>query len=121
MTLYTRHFRLRVRNKADDADLLILTSLPAFSGATNPYITQAPDGDGESFDPLTGAPTTGSYTVRASDPETTPGTRPVTSMLADVYGRQQMIGLKSFVEQSADEGATWPDLVVGYMMAVRLP
>lgn len=118
MTRYTRHFRLRIRNKTDSGDLLVLTSLPT---STNPYISAPPDGDGESFDPLTGAPTSGSYTVRATDPETEPGTRPITSALVDVYARQQMIGLKTYVEQSQDSGSTWPDLIVGYMMRVSLP
>lgn len=118
MPVSKKHFRMRVRNKDDDADLLVLTSHVA---GENPYITEPPDGDGESFDQLTGEPTTGSYTVRAADPETEEGVRPITSVLTDVYARQQMIGLKSYVEHSDDNGATWPDLVVGYNMGVRLP
>jgi hypothetical protein len=115
MTVETKYFRLRIRNKADDANLLILDSTP---DGENPYLTAPPDGDGQSFDPLTGAPSTGSYTFRAADAETADG-RVVTSLLADVYARQQMIGLRAYGEVSSN-GSSWTTLIPGYVLSVRL-
>ncbi len=111
-----RLYRIRIRNAADTADSLVLTSV---SGGVNPYITDPPSGDGESVDPITGKPTTGAYSVRVADPVTATNTRVVTSMLADVTARQQLIARKAHVETSAD-GTTWATLVVGYVVAIRL-
>lgn len=115
MTVYNRAYRLRIRNKADDADLLVITSL---EGSDNPYITEAPSGDGQSFDPITGAPTTGSYTFVVADEGTVQSKGVVTVNLADVYARQQMIGLRAYGE--VNDGTTWSSLVPGYVLAVRL-
>jgi hypothetical protein len=52
MPNYLIEYRIVVRNKADTADLLDITSV---RGGTNPYIKEPPVGDGASVDPLTGA------------------------------------------------------------------
>lgn len=116
MPVTKKYFRLRIRNAADSANALALSSYP---GDDNPYIVEAPSGDGESFDPISGAPTTGSYTVRIADPETTTATRVITSQLADVTARQHLIMRKAWVEESAN-GSTWTTLVVGYITGIRL-
>lgn len=110
------YFRLRVRNAADSADALIITSFPS---GTNPYITEPPSGDGQSFDPLTGEVTTGSYTIQVADAVTATNTRVVTSVLADAQARQQMLNRKAFTESSTD-GTTWAVLIPGYVTAIRL-
>lgn len=111
-----RYYRLRIRNAADTADALVLSS---YSGDTNPYIVAAPEGDGESFDEITGAPTTGSYTVRVADPVTSASTRVITSQLADALARQQLLMRKVWIEESST-GSAWSALVVGYLTAIRL-
>src|SRR3990172_7566546 len=64
----TRHYRLRIRSAADDADVLVLSSVAT---DTYPYILGAPSGDGQGIDPATGTQSVGAYTVEAADPEVT--------------------------------------------------
>lgn len=111
-----KYFRLRIRNAADSGDALILSSFP---DDDNPYLIEPPDGDGESFEPITGVPTTGSYNVTVQDALVSADTRVVTAQLADVYGRQQLILRKAWVEESSD-GTGWDTLVVGYIINIRL-
>ena len=49
-------YQLIIRNAADSADALEVTSV---RGGTNPYISSPPTGDGASFDPNTGVVTSG--------------------------------------------------------------
>jgi hypothetical protein len=84
-----------------------------------PYIVEPPNGDGESFDPVLGEPTTGSYSVSVADPETSTDTRVVTSRLADASARQQLLMRKTRVRKSAD-GTTWTTLVIGYLTRISL-
>lgn len=111
-----RYFRITIRNAEDSADELILSSFP---DDEYPFITEAPSGDGQSIDPITGAATTGSYSVRIKDPEIDTDTRVLTSILADVNARQQLISRRAYVTQSED-GTTWDVLVPGYVLAIRL-
>ncbi|KKW05429.1 MAG: hypothetical protein UY40_C0020G0006 [candidate division CPR1 bacterium GW2011_GWC1_49_13] len=64
----TRHYRLRIRSAADDADALVLSSVAT---DTYPYLVGAPSGDGQSIDPATGSQSVGAYMVEAADPEVT--------------------------------------------------
>ncbi|HWL41020.1 MAG TPA: hypothetical protein VNO75_12365 [Gemmatimonadaceae bacterium] len=110
------YFKLVIRNVADTADLLVLTSVP---GGTNPYILKPFKGDGRSFDPLTGEVTSGSYNVEAIDALTAPNTRVVTANLADAGARQQLLSRKAFGYTSVD-GAVWDPQFAGYVNAVRM-
>lgn len=110
-------YRLRIRNAADSADELAITSV---RGGTNPYALKPPQGDGQSFDPLTGEVTTGAYTFQIVDAEVSANNRVLTGVLADANARQQLLSRKAFVETSAD-GVAWSILVPGYVNAVRLP
>lgn len=57
-------FRLRVRNEADTADLLNVSSIVG----QNPYVAAPPDnGDGAQVDPITGQYTRGSYSIDVID------------------------------------------------------
>jgi hypothetical protein len=111
------YYRLRVRNKPDDADLFILSSVP---DDDNPYLTEPPNGDGQSIDPLTGAPTMGSYTFRFADASLAANTRVFTQYLADAYARQQLLGLRAYGETSTD-GSSWDSLIPGYILRTSLP
>jgi hypothetical protein len=110
-------YRLRIRNAADTADALVITSV---RGGSNPYILEPPRGDGQSFDPLTGEVMTGAYTFSVVDAEIGADDRVLTGALADVNARQQLLSRKAYAEQSAD-GAAWTIMVPGYVTAVRLP
>lgn len=113
----TLSYRLRIRNGADNADALIISSV---SGGTNPYIKAAPHGDGQEVDPLTGAVRTGTYTIEVVDALTSGTSRVLTSQLFDGQGRQQMLSRRAYIEQSTDLGSTWTGLVAGYLINYRL-
>jgi hypothetical protein len=114
-------FRLRVRNAADSADALVVTSVRT---GTNPYISGVPQGDGQEVDILTGAVRTGAYVVEVADVVTgSDGTgtlRLVTQLLTDAGGRQQLLSRRTFVEVSEDGGATFPTAwMAGYLTNLR--
>lgn len=110
------YYRLRIRNRADSADLLVITSVPS---GTNPYIKEPPRGDGDGFDPMTNEQSIGSYTVLVVDSITSGTDRVVTSKLEDVNGQLQLGFLKTYIEVSRD-GATWSSRTVGYLTVNRL-
>lgn len=109
----TRHYRLRIRNAADSADALILSSV---SGGTNPYLTGPPQGDGQEIDPATGESSIGAYTIEAADVGEV-----VTAALVDGSGRQALIQRRAYIELSTDGGSTWPTVLIpGFVNAYRL-
>jgi hypothetical protein len=142
-------YRLRIRNAADSANALVLTSV---AGGTNPYIAAPPSGDGQEVDLLTGAVRTGAYVVEVVDAVTgtdAVGTiRVVTNQLYDgveeylllesgdkillesgdpieleannaEFGRPHLLSRKAFVEMTTDGGATWVVWCAGYLTSVR--
>ncbi len=113
----TLAYRLRIRNATDDADELVITSLAA---GPNPYIAVPPSGEGQTLQPSTGEVQVGGYTVSVIDVETTPGTRVVTSKLADDEGRQQLMSRRAFIEETENDGGLWTVLVAGYVNGIRL-
>lgn len=122
----TLEYQLRIRdastlaNPDGTADALTLTSV---AGGTNPYITDAPEGDGAEFDPITGTVREGAYTVRVIDPITgTDGTgtiRLITNALEDAGYRQQLLSRRCYVEFRQNGGA-WQTLTAGYLTSIRL-
>lgn len=128
MPSFALRYRLRIRNASTTADpngtadALTFTSV---RGGTNPYILEAPSGDGQSVDPLTGETVDGSYTVLVADPVTgTDGTgtlRLVTNALEDASFRQQLLSRRAYLEMSEDGGSTWTRvLIAGYVTALKL-
>ena len=111
-----RYFRLTVRNRADDDDLFVVSTKPTDDA---PYITEPPNGDGNSIDPITGAVTTGSYSYRFADALLDADTRFFTQYLADSNARQQLISLRAIGEESED-GTTWTTAITGYVMRAAL-
>lgn len=101
-------------------DALVVTSVPS---GTNPFIADAPSGDGQEVDPITGAVRTGSYTVEIVDANTgtdaTGTIRVVTNVLEDATFRQQLLSRRAFLEIRTDGGA-WSTLVAGYVLGIRL-
>ena len=114
-----RFYRLRIRNAADNADALVITSV---RGGTNPYIADVPQGDGQEVDLLTGAVRTGQYNVTVIDAITgSDGTgtlRLVTNQLTDPNGEQQLLSRRAFVEVGSD-GITFSDVwMAGYVSSI---
>lgn len=102
-------YQFRLRNADDDDDELVVTSV---RGGTNPYLSDVPQGDGASFDPLTGKVTAGAFTVRIVDPITSGTSRLFTSITEDADERQQLGHRKAFIEFREDGGA-WEVLYAG--------
>lgn len=120
-------YRLRIRNQSTQADpngtadAIVVTSLDA---GLQPYIAGAPDGDGQELDVLTGRLRTGAYRVRVIDAETgsdSAGTiRYITNRLEDAQYRQQLLSRRAYVERSRNGGATWEELLAGYITNITL-
>jgi hypothetical protein len=111
-----RYYRLRIRNAADSANALVVTSV---RGGTNPFIADVPQGDGQEVDLLTGAVRTGQYNVTVIDAVTgSDGTgtlRLVTNQLTDPNGEQQLLSRRAFLEVG-DDGTTFPTVwMAGYV------
>lgn len=118
MPLATLFYRARIRNAADSADDLVITSLPP--SGTNPFLTAAPTGDGGSLDILTGAIQRGALQIRLADAITSgPAVRVLTSILADASGKQQLLSRLVIVEESTD-GTSWATYFRGYLTRLRL-
>ena len=146
----TQAYRLRIRNAADNADTLTVTSI---RGGTNPFITGIPNGDGQEVDLLTGAVRTGAYVVEVIDVVTgvdSTGTlRLVTSQIYDgvdeflllengdkillengdpieleannaEFGRPHLLSRKAFLEMSSDNGSNWDVWQAGYLTSCLL-
>lgn len=110
-------FRLRIRNAADSANDVIISSIPTDGF---PYIAAVPNGDGQEIDVLTGAVRTGAYNVTVIDAVTgSDGTgtlRLVTNRLVDGNGQQQLLSRRAFLEVSTNGGATWAYVwISGYL------
>lgn len=114
-------YRLRIRNAADSADDLIVSSV---RGGTNPYLGGPPSGDGQEVDPLTGEVRTGVYTVEVIDAVTgtSGGTsdRVFTAKLFDAEGRQKLLSRRTYVEISETNGSSWSGLIAGYLLNYNL-
>lgn len=116
MPNYLVEYRVVIRNKADTANLLELTSV---RGGTNPYLKGPPRGDGASVDPMTGESMAASYTGQIVDAVTSGTSRVITSQLEDVNQRLQLGYLKTTVYWRRD-GGTWLVLCAGYLTLLRL-
>jgi hypothetical protein len=101
-------------------DALVITSV---ASGTNPYLADAPSGDGQEVDPITGSVRTGSYTVEIVDANTgTDGTgtiRVLTNVLEDATFRQQLLSRRAILDIRTDGGA-WTPLISGYVLGIRL-
>lgn len=111
-------YRARIRNAADSADDLVITSLSP--SGTNPYLTAAPSGDGASLNIITGQIQQGALQIRLADAITSgPAVRVLTAILADAVGRWQLIGRVTVVEESVD-GVAWTAYSRGILKRLRL-
>jgi hypothetical protein len=117
----TLYYRLRIRNQANTADSLIISSV---RGDSLPWLQDAPHGDGQEFDPLTGQSRCGAFTGNIVDGITSGTDRVVTSQLEDAKFRQQLMDRRAFVEFS-DDGVNWVPshggvLIAGFLTSLRL-
>ncbi len=109
-------YRLRIRNDADSANVIVLSSL-----ATDPnaLLCEAPEGDGQSIDPIMGTLEVGSYTWVAIDRFDGGDSYTITALLSDVDARNQILSNKCIGEYSTD-GTTWLPLHTGYLNDLKL-
>lgn len=104
-----RYFRVRVRNPANTADDLILSSRP---GDANEYVIEAPTGDGQTLDPVTSTVDVGEYTILVGDPS---GARPVTVKLVDAPNRWALLGRLTYIETTTTLAGAWTVVRVGWL------
>lgn len=107
-------YRLRVRNMADSADELVLSSL---ADDERVCIVSPPSGDGQEFNPITGEANIGAYAVEVAD-RILAGATPewaVTGKVHDTEGREKLLSNRAYLEYSSDNGATWDVLVAGFL------
>src|SRR4051812_31374733 len=116
MTSFLLEYRLRIRNLANTADALVISSV---RGDAAPYLEGPPSGDGSEFDPLTGQFRSGSMTCRIVDAITGGTSRVFTSQLEDATFRQQLTSRTAFVETRQNGGA-WTVDQAGIITAIRL-
>lgn len=106
------HYRLRIRDAADTADLIDVSTHPS---TTHPYILTAPTGDGESFDPLTGKTTVGGQRLQIVDAVHSVSSRVFTRELVDAVRRWKLNGNKVYLYFSEVDPVVWQTLVPGYL------
>ena len=110
-------YRLRIRNAANSADQIVVTSVRA---GANPYLAGPPKGDGASYNPLTGESMLGSYTVQVLDwpnPASNPVQRIITAQLEDTSLRQQLAYRACVLEQGTD-GVTFPTVLISGILSL---
>ena len=106
----TLAYRVRVRNEANNADLVTWTMAD---------IATAPSGDGTQIDVSTGQTRSGSYTVSLADRFNTAPDRTVTKWLADSAGRNRLLSRRAFVERQLDGGG-FTVMISGYITRVSM-
>jgi len=109
--------RFRLRNKADDDDLIVATSV---RDGIHPYIEAFPDGDGQEVDPLTGKVTVGSYRLRVIDWwGLIPGIQEI-PLDWIMYTEDVAVSASCQVGDATDE-CLWESGKVGWRSTIRLP
>jgi hypothetical protein len=116
MAQTTIYYRLRVRNEADDDNIIILSSKP---GDANALLCEAPEGDGQNIDPIMGTLEVGAYTWQAIDRFDGGDTYTITSIIADGDARNQILSNKCIGEYQ-DDGSTWVQFHTGYLNDLKL-
>lgn len=116
MTQTLLYYRLRVRNAADDSDVIVLSSK---TGVANALLCEPPEGDGQTIDPIMGTLEVGAYTWQAIDRYEGGDTYTITSLIADADARNQLLSNKCIGEYSTD-GSTWNPLHTGYLNDLKL-
>jgi hypothetical protein len=110
-------YQLRIRNAANSADVLTITSV---RGGSNPYITAPPTGDAETIDPREPRDSFfGVYSIRAADVDIGGSLRLITSQLEDASGRQQL-GFRVAIIEYRENGGAWQVMIAGLILKLRL-
>jgi hypothetical protein len=108
--------RLRIRNAADSADALVVTTTRS---GTNPYLVGPPTGDGSSIDPIGGKNVAGAFTGQVIDVITSGTSRLFTSLMEDGGGRGQLGDRKAYYE-FRENGGAWNALIAGFLTKYSL-
>ena len=112
----TLHYRLRVRNRDDDADVVILSSRPT---DPNCLLIAPPQADGQRIDWAKGTQEIGVVVWRAADREDGENDRTITSVLSDSFARNQLLSNRCVGEYSRDSG-TWTAFHTGFLNSIEL-
>lgn len=102
-------FEAVIRTADDTADLVTISA----------ELAQPPQGDGASFDPITGQTIVGAYTVQVLDVITGGTDRLITSQMEDAAGRDRLGNLKASFRVRTNGGA-WATLIAGYLTRYAL-
>lgn len=109
-------YRIRIRNAADSADALTISSV---AGGTNPYLIDPPRGDGCELLLPDGGSRTGTYKLRVADALTSGTSRVLTALLSDANGLPDLLSRKTYVDVRED-GGSWDVLIAGYLNRIEL-
>lgn len=112
----TLEYQLTIRNRADDGDLLVLSSR---AGDTNCLLTEAPTSDGQRIDVFLGTQEIGVVQWRAIDRDDGGDTRTITSKLADAFARNQVLSNKC-IGKYAEDGGSWITFHTGFLNSKSL-
>jgi hypothetical protein len=110
------YYRLHIRNEDDTDDLLVLSSK---AGDPNTLLCEAPEGEGQTIDPIMGTLEVGSYTWQAIDRQDGENTYTITAAISNGDARNQLLSHKCIGRYSTD-GTEWPELHTGYLNDLKL-
>ena len=116
MPVTPRYYRLHIRNQADNADLLVLSSKP---GDANCLLSLEPNADGQRIDWALGTNEIGVVVWRAIDRDDGDDFRTITSKYADSNARDQMLSNRA-IGRFSEDGSTWDEFHTGYVNGIRL-
>jgi hypothetical protein len=117
MAQTTIYYYLYLRNEADDDDIIVLSSDP---DEPNALLCEAPEGDGQTIDPIMGTLEVGAYTWQAIDRFDGGDTYTITSLIADEDARNQLLSNKCIGKYSIDFGATKTQFHTGFLNDLKL-
>lgn len=111
-----KFYKLTIRNAADSADEVVITSFSG--GGLQPFICGEPTGDGQSFDFMSGQYRSGSFNVPVAD--NGGSANPITQRVFDAGGRPAMLLRRANLKVSYDSGGTFPEWVDGWITQLTL-
>src|SRR6478736_1323965 len=110
------YYRLVIRNDDDTGTVITLSSWP---DDANALLCEAPEGEGQTIDPIMGTLEVGSYTWQAIDRFDSGDTYTITAILSNSEARNQILSNKCIGYYSPD-GSSWTQLHTGFLNTINL-